>query len=101
MPTGRGIKMIKAKRVEVFEVEGEGLASLLGERVLLMCANFYYEGVLEGINEECVLLSDPGIVYATGAWLEKAWRDRQQLPGDHYVQKQAIESFCKSPSMVL
>ena len=93
--------MLKAKKIEVIEIEGEGLQSLIGTRVLLMCANFYYEGVLEGINDECVLLSDAGIVYSTGEWTDKSWNDRQQLPGPHYVMKQSIESFCESPSLVL
>ena len=82
---------MKAKKVEVQMVDGEGLVSLLGQRVLLMCANFYYEGVLDGVNDNCCLLSDAGIVYSTGEWSNKAWNDRQQLPGDHYVMLQAIE----------
>ena len=89
------------KKIEVYEVDGEGLASMLGERVLLMCANFYYEGDLVGVNNDCVLLEDAGIVYSTGEWSEKTWGDRQQLPGPHYVMTQAIESFCKSPAAVL
>ena len=93
--------MMKAKKVEVEIVEGAGLLELLGQRVLLMCANYFYEGVLEGINDTCVLLSDAGIVYETGKWSEKGWGDRQQLPGDHFVQIQAIESFCLSPSVVI
>ncbi len=93
--------MMKAVKKEVQMVEGEGLVSLLGQRVLLMCANYFYEGVLEGVNDTCVLLSDVGIVYETGAWLEKGWKDRQQLPCDHYIQIQAIESYCLSPSLVL
>lgn len=93
--------MKKAKKIEVIEVEEEGLLALLGTRVLLMCANFYYEGILEGINDNCVLLSDAGIVYSTGSWNETSWADRQALPSEHYVMIQAIESFCESPSMVL
>lgn len=93
--------MMKAKKVEVVKVDGEGLVALLGERVLLMCANFYYEGVLEGVNDTCVLLSDVGIVYVTGPWNEEPWGNREQLPGEHYIMIQSIESFCKSPSVVL
>lgn len=92
---------MKAKKVEVIEVDGEGLVSLLNQRVLLMCANYFYEGILDGVNDTCCLLSDAGIVYATGPWTEKSWSDRQQLPSDHYVMLQSIESFCLSPSMVL
>jgi hypothetical protein len=94
-------KMMKVKKQEVIEVETEGLASLLGQRVLLMCANYFYEGVLEGINDTCCLLSDPGIVYETGKWSDATWADRQQLPGEHYVTLQSIESFCVSPPVVL
>jgi hypothetical protein len=93
--------MMKPKKMEVIEVENEGLPSLLGQRVLLMCANYFYEGVLEGVNDTCCLLSDAGIVYQTGEWREKGYADRQQLPSEHYVQLQAIESFCRAPDVVL
>ena len=89
------------KAIEVVKVEGEGLVSLLGERVLIMCANYFYEGILRGVNDDCCLLDDAGIVYETGPWLEESWKDRQELPGPHYVATQSIESFCKSPPLVL
>lgn len=50
----------------VQEVSGEGLISLLGKRVILFCANYFYSGVLEGVNQTDVLLADAGIVYETG-----------------------------------
>lgn len=92
---------MKAKKIEVQEIEVSGLESLLDERVLLMCANYFYEGVLEGVDEKDALLTDAGIVYNTGSWSEKEWEDRQQLPGPHFVKIQAIESFCVSPPMVI
>ncbi len=89
--------MMKARKVEVERVDGEGLMSLIGGRVLLMCMNYFYEGELVGVNDTCVLLEDAGIVYSTGEWNDKSWADRQQLPGPHYVQIASIESFCESP----
>jgi hypothetical protein len=83
------------KIVTVTEVEGEGLPKLLGERVTLFCLNYIYTGKLEGVNNTCVLLSDPSIVYETGAFSDKAWKDAQKLPNDIYVQMGAIESFGK------
>jgi len=77
----------------VTEVEGEGLVKLLGERVTLFCAVYIYTGRLVGVNEDCVLLEDAGIVYETGAFIDKAWKDCQALPGPWYVQKSMIESF--------
>ena len=51
------------KLVKVEEVQGEGLVGLMGERVLLMCAGYFYEGKLVGVNETFVKLEDAGIVY--------------------------------------
>ena len=51
------------KVVSVTEVEGEGLVKLLGEKITIFCLNYIYTGILEGVNETCVLLKDPAIVY--------------------------------------
>ena len=77
----------------VQEVGGEGLDKLLGERVTLFCANYIYTGCLTGVNDSCVLLTDAGVVYETGPFSDKAWKDMQKLPGEWYVQRDAIESF--------
>ena len=77
----------------VTEVEGEGLVKLLGERVTLFCANYIYTGKMVGVNESCVLLEDAAIVYETGAFSDKAWKDAQALPRGLYVQIGFIESF--------
>jgi len=82
------------KLVSVTEVLGEGLISLLGEKVILLCMNYFYTGVLEGVNTDCVLLKDPSIVYETGPWSDKTWKDAQRLGIDKlYIQIGAIESF--------
>jgi len=77
----------------VNEVNGEGLEKLLGERVTLFCLNYIYTGQLIGVNDSCVLLKDAAVVYETGAFTDKAWKDAQKLPGEWYVQIGAIESF--------
>lgn len=78
----------------VEEVEGEGLDALLGEQVLLMCSNYFYTGKLVGVNDTFVRLDDPAIVYETGAFSEKGYRDSQKLhTKTFYVQRAAIESF--------
>jgi hypothetical protein len=85
------------KLVQVQEVEGEGLDALLGERVLLMCAGYFYEGKLTGVNKTFVKLKDPAIVYATGTWSDKNYADIQKLhTKEWYVQTNLIESFGKS-----
>jgi hypothetical protein len=77
----------------IVEDEKEGLMKLLGERVTLFCMNYIYTGKLIGINETCILLEKPEIVYETGAFDNKEWENAQKLPHSWYVSINAIESF--------
>lgn len=83
--------------VQVMEVEGEGLDGLLGKRVLLMCAAYFYHGTLVGVNTDFVKLDDAAIVYETGPWNAKTLRDAQAIGDAHYVMRGAIESFREEP----
>jgi hypothetical protein len=79
---------------KIVEVDEKGLESLLGERVLLMCANYFYSGVLEGVNDTFVVLTDPAIVYETGAFADRTFKDEQRLHvKTWYVRSSFIESF--------
>ena len=72
----------------------EGLESLLGQNVTLLCMNYIYTGKLVGIDDGQVKLDDAKIVYETGAFTEKEWTDAQPLPnGTWYVRLATIESF--------
>ena len=82
------------KLVEVQEVETEGLVSLMGERITCFCLNYIYTGKLVGVNEQYIKLENAAIVYETGAFNEKQWKDSQELPKPVYVMTATIESFC-------
>lgn len=78
----------------IIEVENEGLLALLGQHVMLFCANYIYAGTLVGVNDTCVLLDDAKIVYETGPFTDSKYKDAQALPTKTwYVQMTAIESF--------
>jgi hypothetical protein len=83
------------KLVKVEEVSGEGLVGLMGEEITLFCLNYIYAGKLVGVNESYIKLESAKVVYETGAFTEKSWKDAQALPHDWYVQLSAIESFGK------
>lgn len=79
------------------EVENEGLSKLLGERVTIFCLTYFYNGILEGVNDDCILLASPKIIYETGEWGLKEWKDAQSMGIDElYIQKSAIEAFGKT-----
>lgn len=73
--------------------KAEGLESLLGQRITCFCLNYIYTGKLVGVNETCVKLEAVSIVYETGDFTDKDWKDAQLLPNDWYVQIATIESF--------
>lgn len=81
------------KLVSVTEVDGEGLVSLMGERVTLFCLNYIYTGKLIGVNDSFALLESASIVYETGPFSEKQWKDAQPLPNPCYVMLRCVESF--------
>ena len=81
-------------KVLVEEKQGEGLESLMGKEITLFCINYIYAGKLVGVNSTCVKLENPKIVYETGSFEEKSWKDAQELPNQFfYVATQAVESF--------
>jgi len=82
------------KMVNVTEVANEGLVKLMGERVTFFCLNYTYVGELVGVNETCVLLKNPAVVYETGAFEDKAYKDEQSLcVNEFYIATACIESF--------
>lgn len=80
---------------QIVEVtEGVGLESLLGEEVLLICSAYFYTGKLTGVNETFVQLENPSIVYETGSWDSRGYKDAQKLhTKKFFIQREAIESF--------
>jgi hypothetical protein len=71
-----------------------GLLTMLDKTVLLMCMNYNYYGKLTGVNTVEVELENAHIVYETGEWSNKTWKDAQKIPSTKtYVKIAAIESY--------
>jgi len=78
----------------IVETTDAGLESVLGETVLFLCMNYFYVGTLVGVNKDHVELSNAKLVYETGPWKERGFKDAQALPFDTFrVQIDAIESW--------
>ena len=80
-------------KILVDSTESEGLELLLGQNVTLFCQIYIYTGKLVGVNDSYVKLENPKIVYETGSFTDKDFKDAQALPNAWYVQKNSIESF--------
>lgn len=83
--------------VETKEVKEEGFLSLLGKNVEVFCGIYIYAGKLVGVNTTCVKLANPHIVYETGNFVDKKYKDAQHMGREfHYISAGFIESFGES-----
>jgi len=82
----------------VEEVSGDGLEKLLGERVILLCAAYFYEGKLIGVNETDVVISDPHIVFGAGEWDKPGYGNVEAIKhaDEWFIKTQSIESYGRS-----
>ena len=80
--------------IKVIEIEGGSLETLLNQQVFLQCVRYIYAGVLVGVNETFVKIENPRVVYETGPWSSKEWKDAQSMGIPAlYIQRAAIEAF--------
>ena len=84
---------MKMQPVKVVEVENEGFLALLGQTITVFCAVYIYTGKLVGVNDKCIKLENPKIVYETGSFAETNWKDAQTLPNELYIQQGMVEAF--------
>ena len=80
------------KRI-IEDASDNGLVKLLGEKVTFFSLNYIYTGKLTGVNERYIELSEPSIVYETGDFAEKNWKDAQELPDTIYLMLSSVEAF--------
>ena len=83
------MKMIKTLEVN----DEEGFMALIGKRVTCFCAVYIYTGDLVGVDDTCIKLENPAIVYETGAFTNKQWKDAQPLPTCLYLKTDMSESL--------
>ena len=79
------------------EFEEDAFLDLLGKNVEVFCGIYIYAGKLVGVNQTCIKLENPHLVYETGAFSDKRYKDAQHLGrSHHYVLIHGIESFGES-----
>ncbi len=80
------------KRIVETDEKG-GFEAVLGESITILSGVYHYTGILSGVHEDHLELSDPKLIYETGAWTDSDWKDAQPLPSPWRVMRQGIESW--------
>lgn len=70
--------------------------AMVGESVHLYCCRYIYRGTVVAVDASTVLLRGASIVYETGP-LQGPPQDSQELPSDHRVRLDAVESWGLAP----
>ena len=76
---------------EVEEVNN--LEDLVGKKYAFQCARYIYFGKVKTINAIYIELTDASVVYDTGELKAKEASDKQELPNNVFVMRNAIENF--------
>ena len=72
----------------------ENFQFLMGKNITVWCGIYIYTGKLVGASDYVIHLEDPKVVYETGSFEEKEWRDIQPLNvKTWHITTQSIESF--------
>jgi hypothetical protein len=71
----------------------KGLTELVGQKITVFCTNYIYHGKLLEVTPRAIKLEDAAVVYETGDFDDKVWRDIQKVNGDWYIAVSKIESF--------
>ena len=78
---------------KLVEAEDDGIEQYLGKRITLFCMNYIYTGTLSAVSDRVAMLDDPSIVYETGPFTDKMWKDAQALPNQIGVMLASVEAF--------
>lgn len=74
--------------------EIKSMEELVGENYLFQCARYIYHGKVKSVNSTYIVIKG-GVVFETGDYSDKSPKDKQDLPYDIHIMRQAIESFYK------
>jgi len=77
-------------------IEIETLEDLIGKKYAFQCARYIYFGKVKTINATYIELTDASVVYETGELKAKDASDKQKLPNNLFIMRNAIENFYKS-----
>lgn len=81
------------KRLIEVKEGATSMESSLGKTVTVFGGNYIYTGLLTGVNDTYIELSNAKIVYETGAFTSRQWKDAQSISDKWWVNKCSIESW--------
>jgi hypothetical protein len=83
------VEKVTEMKDEIVSDDSNAYDSMLGKEVLVFGVVYIYTGKLVGVNGTAIVLGTPSIVYETGPFTNKIWKDVQKLPTNELVIERA------------
>ena len=71
------------------------LKSLEGQPVAVMCARYWYRGILSHVEKDAIVLTNPRAVESTGPSSGNAPQHEDPIPSDLIISLNAVEIVCQ------
>ena len=71
------------------------LARFKGEPLAILCARYWYRGIVAEVGRDVVVMTSPRAVEITGPSNSPTPNQEDQIPSDLTIATQAIEQFCQ------
>lgn len=88
----RVVEKVTEMASELVEEPG-GWEAAHGKRILVHATNYNYSGILSGVNSICVELTDASVVFETGPYTDKKFKDAQKTPRPITLFTNSVECF--------
>jgi hypothetical protein len=76
------VQVVTEEISSIVDDNDAGYIEYLGKICYIQCSSYSYTGEVTGVNSTFIQVSNPSIVYETGPWNNKDWKDCQKLPTD-------------------
>jgi hypothetical protein len=86
---------MRSKRTRTERTMADRIADFTGKPVAILCARYWYRGVVEEVGKDFVTLSNVRAVEVTGPAGGQRPATEDEVPSDMSISLWAVEQFCR------
>ncbi|MEM5810466.1 MAG: hypothetical protein QXP66_01025 [Candidatus Aenigmatarchaeota archaeon] len=71
------------------------LSQFINEPISILCARYWYRGIVKEVGKDAVILAQPYVIEETGPVTDEKPKYESEIPSDILVSFEAIELICR------